>query len=575
MSKRTASSSTSPQAPPKLPPRTYRKSVSTEPSPTHSRPAPKVVDDTEYSADQLISEKHLPQMVAVSLGYDGATPDKCVYVGDEFVISFAKSTTVLPAKLDGGADEVQIPIDSMLSVGVVRKDGGRCYSTVKDLLKLSDLPLAVVVNHAFTLNSFRVDKGSVLYVKGQDGKSALFCQHEGGQELTLTPDVMGKFSTDPEEATIYIADYTTLFNIYPITVKLLQKGVDVDDHLSQYIGQNFVLEQPIVKLSLIATTDVNGTKIDSPVVVEIPMDIPLYYKCIERPEVDMESVYKSATKLCEEFNPGIIDVQYGTCVVTENDYAETYATIDNDPEENYYVSFDIICPNPRTETLKKALEKQRSKNTAEPASETPPAAQRSKKRAKKSDKKGHNTASERTPYYNVPPDENLAFQLVAEKDKVKKLTDESNQLNDKMEQLTVDNDQLTKEVDTLKLQLHYSKQSCTDLEAELGRVNKNISRLNGQLEQLAEKKQLDPASSMEENQERLQQLSAMDVTELLKRMGYQMYEKDFAAECVDGMLLSTLEEEHLKELGIKNSIHCRRLMNIIQGKESVDKYFKV
>ena len=233
MSKRTASSSTSPQAPPKLPPRTYRKSVSTEPSPTHSRPPPKVVDDTEYSADQLISEKHLPQMVAVSLGYDGATPDKCVSVGDEFVVSFAKSTTVLPAKLDGGADEVQIPIDSMLSVGVVRKDGERCYSTVKDLLKLSDLPLAVVVNHAFTSNSFRVDKGSVLYIKGQDGKSALFCQHEGGQELMLTPDVMGKFSTDAEEATIYIADYTTLFNIYPITVKLLQKGVDVDDHLSQ------------------------------------------------------------------------------------------------------------------------------------------------------------------------------------------------------------------------------------------------------------------------------------------------------------------------------------------------------
>ena len=518
-------------------------------------------------------------MVAVTLGYDGATPDKCVSVGDEFVVSFAKSTTVLPAKLDGGTEEVQIPIDSMLSVGVVRNDGNKCYSTVKDLLKLPNLPLAVVVTHAFTSNNFPVDKGSVLYIKGQDGKSALFCQHEGGQDLTLTPDVVGKFSTDPDEATVYIADYTTFFNIYPITVKLLQKGVDVDDHFSQYIGQNFVLEQPVVKLSLIATTDVNGTRIDNPAVVEIPMDIPLYYKCIERPEVDMESVYRSATQLCEEFHPGRIDVLYGTCVLSENDYAETYATIDkSDPEDNYYISFDIICPNPRSETLKKALERQRSKTTVkpenEPATETPPA-QRSKKRAKKSDKKGQDVASQRTPYYNVTPSEDLASQLAAEKDKVKKLADENNQLTEKMKQLTVDNDQLTSEVDTLKLQLHYSKQSCADLEAELARVNKNISRLNDQLEQLADRKQPDPANTTEENQERLQQLSATDVTELLERMGYQTYGKDFAAEYVDGVLLSTLEEEHLKELGIKNVIHRRRLMNIIQGKESVDKYFKV
>ena len=575
MSKRAESS---PQTPPKLPPRTYRKSSSVERSPTLTRPSPKIVDDTEYSAEKLLSDKHLPQMVAVTLGYDGATPEKCVSVGDEFVISFAKSTTVLPAKLDGGAEEVQIPIDSMLSVGVVRKDGGKCYSTVKDLLKLSDLPLAVVVTHAFTSNSFPVNKGSVLYIKGQDGKSALVCQHEGGQELTLTPDVVGKFSTDPDEATIYIADYTTFFNVYPITVKLLQKGVDVDDHFSQYIGQNFVLEQPIAKLSLIATTDVNGTRIDNPAVVEIPVDIPLCYKCIERPEIDMESVYSNATKLCEEFHPGKIDVLYGTCVLSENDYAEMYATIDgNDPEDNYYVSFDIICPNPRSETLKKALDKQRSKTTvqpeSQPAAETPPA-QRSKKRAKKSDKKGHNVASERTPYFNMTPVEDLASLLAAEKDQVKGLSNENNQLNEKMEQLTLDNDQLTSEVDNLKLQLHFSKQSCTDLEAELARVNKNILRLNGQLEQLADRKQADVANATEENQERLQQLSATDITELLNRMGYQTYGKDFAAEYVDGMLLSTLEEEHLKELGVKNVIHCRRLMNIIRGKESVDKYFK-
>ena len=65
----------------------------------------------------------------------------------------------------------------------------------------------------------------------------------------------------------------------------------------------------------------------------------------------------------------------------------------------------------------------------------------------------------------------------------------------------------------------------------------------------------------------------MEVSHLLKCMGYQTYAENFTAESVDGLLLSTLEEEHLKELGIESSLHCRRFMNIIQGKESVDKYF--
>ena len=556
MSKSAKLLSQPPKGVPKLPPRTYRKSSSVEAP--KLRCLPTIVDEREYSSKELITEKALPQMVTVTSGYDGATPENCVGVGEEFVVSFAKSTRVIPAKLVDGTDEIFLPADSMLSLGMVMKGGAKTYNSVRDLLKLSILPVVVTVNHAFTTNGHRVEKNSTLYITGRDGKKALFCQHEsGGVDLALTPDLVGKFSTDPEDATIFIEDYTAMYNVFPVTVILLQKGVDVDDHLEQYIRQTFILNEPIDKLSLIATTDVSGSRIEDPAVVEIPMDIPLFFKCIERPELDMDKVYRPAVELCRKFDPSKVDVTYGTtCVMSENDYAEI-RELDNE-DENFYVSFDIVCPNPRNETMKRALADTRSKSTKE-------IPEKSKKRAKNKNSEANSLLA----------NAKFAQQLSTEKKQV--------------DRLTTDNEKLTSEVDTLKTQLHFSEQNCADLEGELSRVKKNVTKLSTQLEQLMQVSAANHAASCavasptsptaatsaataEENQERLRQMDTTDVSRLLKSMGYEMYEKNFSAEYVDGMLLSTLEEEHLKELGVKNSLHCRRILNVIQGKESVNKY---
>ena len=577
-------SSRSPKEAPKLPPRTYKKSISTDRPPNIRRP-PTIVDETEYSSQQLISEKALPQMVVVTSGYDGATPENCVAVGEEFVVGFAKSTKVIPAKLVGGTEEIHLPADSMLSLGMVRKDGAKTYSTVRDLLKLQVLPVVVAVNQGFTLKGYHVEKGSVLYITGRDGKTALFCQHDsGGKDLTLSPDVVGKFSTNPEDATIYINDYTALYNAYPITVLLLQRGVDVDEPLEQYIRQTFVLEEPVDKLSLIATSDANGTKVEDPSVMEIPMDIPLLFKCIERPELDMEKVYRPAIDLCKEFDSSKVDVSYGTRVVTENDYAEIREAVGDGEVEDFYVSFDIVCPNPRNDTMKKAVvQKTRSKNQTKPTKESP--SQKSKKQGRHLKNSGKNTldtSSEK----NLSTSAQSIDKLVANEELSRELAAEK----DRVCQLTADNERLTNEVDTLKLQLHFAEQNCANLEAELSRVKKNVSKMNSQLEQLTQL-QLNAANAnaatatttattttaattSEQNQERLRRMNIVDIMRLLKSMGYEMYEKNFTAEQVDGVLLSTLEEEHLKELGIKNVLHCRRFMNLIQGKESVDKYLK-
>lgn len=557
--------------PPQLPPKTYKSRKSSS-SGCGSRPPPKIIDETEYSSEQLVAEKPLPQMVAVASGYHGATPEKCVSVGEEFVIQLVKSTKLLPAKLVDGTEELYLPINSMLSLGIVREDEDKIYSTVRDLLKLSDLPMVVVVNHAFTCklhnDEYHVGKDSILYITGRDGNNALYCQHEsGGQNLTLAPNVMGRFSTDPADATIFIADYVRLLSIYPVTIRLLQKGVDVDDQLlAQYIGETFILEKPIEKQSLIATTDVNGTRIDNPALVEIPMDIPLSFKCIERPELDVEKMYSNTCELYSEFDPNKIDKLYGVPVVSESDYAY-YESIDNDEcdDEYVYVTFDITCPNPRTETLQRALQKHWSKSVV-----TKPASEENKTQSSAAEhlRRASTDSDKMTAYTEKSPnnqstnkmstDGDLAHQQVAVEE-------------DHLKTSVTDN-----KVDDLQLQLSHSEQNCANMEAELVRVKKIVSKLTDRLEQLTDQEQAAPEaakSQVEENQERLRNLTVADISRLLKCMGYQMYEEIFMAECVDGMLLSTLEEEHLKELGIKSSIHCRRFMNIIQGRECVDKYF--
>ena len=560
---------------PKLPPKTYktlereRKRSALE---QEDRPQYRPISNEEFTPEALVREMALPQMVAVCQGYDGGASEYSVSAGDEFIVHLVKSMQVIPAKLSGStSDQIHIPVNSLLSIGIIRNDNNKIYPSVKDLLKLSDLPKVVEVRRTFVSkkdNNFVVEKTSVLYITRQSGKSMLQCKHETGRKLTLTADLVGDFSTDPMEAVIPIAEYTILMQAYPVTVRLLQRGVDVDDKtIAQYIGQAFVFEAPIEKRSLIATTDVNGTRVENPAIVEIPMELPLLFKCIERVDVDMESAYSFSVELYSTFDPSKIDVTYGsTPVVGEGDYTQLYHSADQ-VQDNVYVTFDIICPNPRTETLKRALQNHPSKSQLPGQIKLPPRQVDSPPEVPKPRKsctmprlnKMTTVHSFDTSFVEDTRDHHLSQQLAIEKDRVV-------QLNNKIEALHV-------EIDTLKKQLFHSEKKCSDLESEFARVNKTASRLSSQLEKLTIASQRAAVThSPEENIERLSKMTMSDISNLLIQMKYEMYEPNFSDELVDGQLLATLEEEDLKELGVNSGVHRRRFMNIIQGKEPADKY---
>ena len=330
---------------------------------------------------------------------------------------------------------------------------------------------------------------------------------------------------------------------------------------------------------MIATTDVNGTRVENPAIVEIPMELPLLFKCIERVDVDMERAYSFSVELYSTFDPSKIDVTYGsTPVVGEgNYYTQVYDSPDQ-VEDNVYVTFDIICPNPRTETLKRALQSHPTKSQVSlspgqsksppgqinlPPSQinSPPEVPKHQKSSTmpRLHKKTRGHSIDSVIFEDDKRSDHFAQDLAIEKGRVV-------QLNSKIETLLG-------EINTLKKQLFHSEKKCSDLESELVRVNKTASRLSLQLEKLTKVSQSVPVThSPEENKERLSKMNMSDVSNLLVQMKYEIYKPNFSDELVDGQLLVTLEEDDLKELGVNSGVHRRRFMNLIQGRESVDKY---
>ena len=52
------------------------------------------------------------------------------------------------------------------------------------------------------------------------------------------------------------------------------------------------------------------------------------------------------------------------------------------------------------------------------------------------------------------------------------------------------------------------------------------------------------------------------------------YREAFSREWVDGEVFKDLDEEALQELGVASKLHRMKLMKVITGSYSLDKYFK-
>ena len=63
------------------------------------------------------------------------------------------------------------------------------------------------------------------------------------------------------------------------------------------------------------------------------------------------------------------------------------------------------------------------------------------------------------------------------------------------------------------------------------------------------------------------------ILQVLDSMGLHQYKDAFSRESVDGAVLLELDEEVLTcELGVKSKIHCVKLMKLISGESSIQKF---
>ena len=84
---------------------------------------------------------------------------------------------------------------------------------------------------------------------------------------------------------------------------------------------------------------------------------------------------------------------------------------------------------------------------------------------------------------------------------------------------------------------------------------------------------LSEGDSRLQNLQRLKELSDTEVLVLLEKMNLNQYRDTFEEEHIDGVLLASLDNEMLEELGVTKSLHKLRLNKIIKGVQSVEKYF--
>ena len=119
------------------------------------------------------------------------------------------------------------------------------------------------------------------------------------------------------------------------------------------------------------------------------------------------------------------------------------------------------------------------------------------------------------------------------------------------------------------------------------RCMQQVSKVSQSLEQFQQ--QLEPPSlrppaplpqnvqhlSPQDNKKLLQSLDHLKILQVLDGMNLSQYCVAFRDARVDGQLLATLTQTELIELQVNSTLHQRKLLNLIDGKESAEKYLRL
>ena len=347
------------------PPRIDR---STKPPARPPKPIKTVIERKEpvpiskpYSLSDFCDSEPLPKMVRVSAGYYGETEKTSISEGEEFVFYLLKTVQAIPAKPTGSANSSEnfhIPTNSMLKIAVIDKPSDSIrkymYTSPRDLMvNRKGCPRVVCVIKETSINSVLLPAGTLLFLDERPTRNSIRCRTRKNKFCELPMDSPCDLTTHPAETQIYIREYILMVNKFPVDVQLFHG--DSDDiyeepsEVTSSIGMTLTLDVPVKQKSIIAKTDLEGTRRDNPITVEIPFDLPIEVEAIERPEENMEQIYSEVLDLYQNFNPETIE--------------RSYAIYDSNIEKIYHeyekadINYELECPNTDYEPLQEVLKK--------------------------------------------------------------------------------------------------------------------------------------------------------------------------------------------------------------------------
>ena len=349
----------------KPPPRPPKPSKFVEPQ----RKEPKVISTKPYSLSDFCAYETLPKLVRVHAGYYGETEKTSISEGEEFSFYLLKTVQAIPAKpvrSSASSEKFHIPCNSMLKIAVIDKHSESIknfvYSSLSDLMaNRMECPRVVCVTKDHFVQSELLPTGTLLFLDEKPTKKSTMpeeprsyfirCKTRQNNVYELPMDSTCCLTTHPADTQIYIREYQHMVNKFPVDVQLFRG--DSDDiyqepsEVTSSIGMNLTLYAPIKQKSIIAKTDLEGTRKDNPITVEIPFDLPIEVEAIEREEVDMEKIYTEVMDLYENFNPDTVERSYGVYDSAINQLYHEYETAD--------VDYTLECPHTDYEPLEKVL----------------------------------------------------------------------------------------------------------------------------------------------------------------------------------------------------------------------------
>ena len=575
-------------------------------------------DLQSYDLETFCKKVKLPQAAEVTDGFCGPTED--IPVGYKLMLYFQKTTRFVQAK-DVLETVYNIPLNSSLQFALIDdlqpKGGdfsGFYYDTVEKMLQeCSTLPKVICAKGGFTKGKHSVNPNDILFPKKIDKSTlgskvvGLHCTKIGGEDVKLPLDCACGFSTDVANTQLYLPEYIEYVNQFPVKVKVF--GIDTNVQVGMPNTLTLVAEHLLRSLVTRSLHD------EEEIITEISMDVPIRIRCLYMDNVVSEQ--ERVKKTYETFATSKVSNVYSVTTTNAQYKAQQqlFTKVRQECDSKYY---EIIAPESIGNV--DTLQSKSSSDTLSDAAQSSP--KPSRHRIFKTNLLKHRTQS-------AGDEESLDNSDTAaspvQKHKLRNLlpgrhrpqsagdggTDEVIVDNDAPSQPTnIDLKQefaaLTESMKVemkaeIKEELERSlREDIRKLRIDNAHCLQQLTRMNEMIEQLKNQNNSAPLSSphikpapshkpavksvssnsLEEiykmtpkdNRKFLQSLDHLKILQLLDGMKLERYKSEFKESFVDGQLLATLCQTELVELKVNSSLHQRKLLNVIEGKVSAQKY---